>query len=138
MVKQIQVKQWYQLMDEYVGNVKQQEKRQLVLKFRNTSLDKPLHNHVDQNEGEVPVALNDEEGDNWLEPGARSIDDDVTETELPSHSYDHLEFIDLKSPALLDFVSDTAQGLDKVTDQRSSQDSGNGQVVRKAADVDWD
>ncbi|KAG9087454.1 hypothetical protein FRC06_002533 [Ceratobasidium sp. 370] len=27
MVEQIQVKQWYQLMDEYVGNVKQQEKR---------------------------------------------------------------------------------------------------------------
>ncbi|QRV85643.1 hypothetical protein RhiJN_27692 [Ceratobasidium sp. AG-Ba] len=139
MVEQIQVKQWHQLIDEYVGNVKRPKKRGPLLKYRNISLEKTSRNREEQkNEGAIPVALNDEQGDDWLEPGVRSIDNDVSETESPSQSYDHLEFIDLKSTALIDFISDTAQTPGKATVQGGDKDLDNEQVVRKVADVDWD
>ncbi|QRV81467.1 hypothetical protein RhiJN_09482 [Ceratobasidium sp. AG-Ba] len=115
MVEQIQVKQWHQLSKRHhaIGKNK-------------------------KNEGAIPVALNDEQGDDWLEPGVRSIDNDVSETESPSQSYDHLEFIDLKFTALIDFISDTAQTPGKATVQGGDKDLDNEQVVRKVADVDWD
>ncbi|QRV96437.1 hypothetical protein RhiJN_24455 [Ceratobasidium sp. AG-Ba] len=138
MVEQIQVKQWHELIDEYVGNVKRSKKKGPLLKYRNVSLEKISRNREEQIEGSIPVALNDEEGDDWLEPGARPTDNDVSETESPSQSYDHLEFIDLKSAALVDFISDTAQTLGKASVQGSNKNLGNEQIVRKAADVDWD
>ncbi|KAG9078178.1 hypothetical protein FS749_009852 [Ceratobasidium sp. UAMH 11750] len=79
MVEQIQIKQWYQMVDESVGNVKRTRKTRPVLKFRQLSTEKKSPAAPNPGEGAIPVALDDEEGDKWLDPESRTADTHINE-----------------------------------------------------------
>ncbi|KAG9092894.1 hypothetical protein FS749_015353, partial [Ceratobasidium sp. UAMH 11750] len=87
-------------------------------------------------DGAVPVALNDEAGDDWPTPEAQASEHDKYEP--PSNTYDHLEFVDLKSAALADFLSDTPPPAESDENHGTSPGHAGEQVVRKVAEVNWD
>ncbi|CAE6426813.1 unnamed protein product [Rhizoctonia solani] len=138
MVKQIQITQWYSLLDSVTGRPKQHKKAKPVAKFRIiksisacTTQPPPTPNEA------LPVALNDEGGAEWLseEAHAQSRADRLAGCDAP-YAHNHLEFVD-QSPALLDILSDDPVESDVDGGAINLLDQDD-EPVRKTSDVNWD
>ncbi|KAG9085695.1 hypothetical protein FRC06_003494 [Ceratobasidium sp. 370] len=109
MVEQIQIKQWYRMVGEATGKLKC-PKRRPVVKFRNLSIDKSSCSGL-SGKHPISVALDDEAGDEWLDPTSRAN--------------------------LLDFLSDTPRDNGSSPGEARSTPVGE-QSIQKAADVVWE
>jgi hypothetical protein len=81
----------------------------------------------------LAVALNDKAGDEWLSDRAlaQSRAEHLAGWDA-LHSHNHLEFVDLHAPLLLDILSDNPVEMDTLT-----LDQDNESICR-ASDVNWD
>ncbi|KAG8698279.1 hypothetical protein FRC08_006022 [Ceratobasidium sp. 394] len=137
MVEQIQVKQWYEMVDEAAGKLRRPKKKP-VLKFRHLATnEKPPHSSS-SNEGPIPVALDDVAGDTWLNPASKGTGGAAAEDEAaPQTQHGHLTLIDFTATSLLDYLSDAPRDNSPGPGEVVLVESGE-QPIRKAADVNWD
>lgn len=106
-----------------------------MVKFRQLVSDKGLPAEAASGDNALAVALDDEEGDEWLSPKARATARETEEPETGRHN--HLDFVDLTAAALADVLSDVPQ-LVGSNQNANVMLNRTQEVVRKTADVDWD
>ncbi|KAB5588086.1 hypothetical protein CTheo_8472 [Ceratobasidium theobromae] len=109
MIEQIQIKQWYELVDASNGQSKRHIKARPVLKFRQLPAQTECSSiDVVGHKGALPVGLDDEIGDDWLgaTPRQRADSQNTEDSEIKIASHGHLDLVDLDAPTLADMLSD--------------------------------
>lgn len=115
-----------------------------VLHFRDVPQDYPSESAVPEGANDLPVALHDEPGDEWLDN--RSATPNLVASDGgEQHAHDSIlnsHGIDLTSQLLVDALStahaDTFDHPLKDTELATSINSTDTNVYTKAADIDWD
>ncbi|KAG8795011.1 hypothetical protein FRC12_019094 [Ceratobasidium sp. 428] len=135
MVEQIQVKQWYNMVDEVTGKLKAPKKTRPVVKFRQLAANKSITSSTLPNGGALSVALNDEAGDGLLGPQARVESNDLHAPVRPQR--DHLSIVDVGAAVLLDILSPTPRDVRLDAPSGASAPAHENETV-SASNVDWD